>query len=193
MVKLFVVVGGDVAAGEDIFEVLGEFGVNRHHVFEVAVLRAVFDHQNFAVAFDDGGFDLADFLVHQHFVRQFAVENLLANFRDTLRAQRIGGARPAEGRLRLLVGLEQRLVGPFWRGRWVGLDAIHPVEDYPSAFGGDGYCFLYVLNRLAHVSFWLLSFFMVLCAVSGKNSGRNLPWLRLRSYPQNRYIKTCTA
>jgi len=36
------------------------------------------------------------------------------------------------------------------------LDAIDAVEDNPSAFGGDGDCFFYVLDRLAHVGFWLL-------------------------------------
>ena len=55
MMQLLVVVGGDVAAGENVFEVLGEFGVDRHHVFEVAVDGAVFHHQDLAVAFDDGG------------------------------------------------------------------------------------------------------------------------------------------
>ncbi len=86
MMELLIVVGGDVAAGENVFQVLGEIGVDRHHVFEVAVHGTIFDHQNLAIAFDDGGLDLADLLVHQNFVRQLAVENLLANFGDTLRA-----------------------------------------------------------------------------------------------------------
>jgi len=51
---------------------------------------AVFHHQNLSVALNDSGLDLAMFFVHQNFVRQFAVKNLLADFRDTLRAQRIG-------------------------------------------------------------------------------------------------------
>ena len=102
----------DVAAGENVFQVLGEVGVNRHHVFEVAVDGTIFHHQNLAVALDDGGFNLADFFVEQHFDRQFAVENLLANFGDALGAQRVGRARPAQRRLRLLVRLEERLVGP---------------------------------------------------------------------------------
>ena len=38
VVQLLVVVGLDVAAGENVFEMLREFGVNRHHIFEVAVL-----------------------------------------------------------------------------------------------------------------------------------------------------------
>ncbi len=153
MVELLVVMGCYVAAGENVFQVLGEFGVDRHHVFEVAVLRTIFHHQDLAVAFDDGGLDLSYFFVHQNFVREFAVENLLADFRDTLRAQRIGGAWPAEGRLRLFVGLEQRLVGPFRGGRDSGLDAVQAVEDNPRAFGGGNCYFFYVLDRLAHVSF----------------------------------------
>jgi len=63
MVQMFVLMGTDVAAGENIFEVLREFGVNRHQVFEVPVLGAVLDHPDFAVAFDDLGLDLADFFV----------------------------------------------------------------------------------------------------------------------------------
>jgi hypothetical protein len=158
VVQLFVVVRGDVAAGENVFEVPGEFGVDRHHVFELAVLRAFLDHQDFAVALDDGGFDLADLFVHEHFVRQMAVENLLANFRHTLRTERIGGAGPAQRRLRLLVGFEQRLIGPFGRGGWVGLDPVDAIEDCPSCLGGDDGCFFYVLDRLTHSGSWLLAF-----------------------------------
>ena len=44
VVELLVVVREDVAAGENFFEVLREFGVDRHQVFEVAVLRAILDH-----------------------------------------------------------------------------------------------------------------------------------------------------
>ena len=127
-----------------------EFGVDRHHVFEVAVDGAVFHHQDLAVALDDFGLDLADFFVHQHFVRQFAVENLLADFRHALGAERVSGARPAQRRLGLFVGLQQRLLRPFRRRRWVLLDLIQAVEHHPRAFGGDGDCFLHVLHWLVH-------------------------------------------
>ena len=43
----------DVAARERLLEVLEERRVHRHHVFEVAVDRAVLDHQDLAVALDD--------------------------------------------------------------------------------------------------------------------------------------------
>src|SRR6202020_2102932 len=109
---------------------------------------AVFSPQNLAVALDNGGLDLADFLIHQNFVRKFAIENLLANFRDTLGAQRISGARPAERWLGFFIGLEQRLVGPFRGGRRVLLDTIQAIENTPTAFGADGACFFDVLDRV---------------------------------------------
>ena len=46
VVQLLVVVGADVAAGEDFFQVLEEGGVDRHHVFKVAVLGAILHHQD---------------------------------------------------------------------------------------------------------------------------------------------------
>ena len=39
--------------GNDVLEVLEERRVDRHHVFEVAVDRAILDHQDLAVALDD--------------------------------------------------------------------------------------------------------------------------------------------
>ena len=81
VMQLLVVVGLDIAAGENFFEVLREFRVNRHQVFEVTVLWTVLDHPDFAIAFDDLGLDLADFFVHQDVNRQVAVENLLPYFR----------------------------------------------------------------------------------------------------------------
>ena len=97
VVQLLVVVRADVAAGKHVFQMLGEFGVNRHHVFEVPVHRAFLHHQNLAVALDDGGFDLADFFVHQNFVGQIAVENLLTDFGHALAgtANRSRAASPA--------------------------------------------------------------------------------------------------
>ena len=59
VVQLFVVVRADVAAREDVFQVLEERRVDGHHVFEVPVDRAVLDHQDLAVALDDLGLDLA--------------------------------------------------------------------------------------------------------------------------------------
>ena len=110
---------------------LEEGGVDGHDVFEVAVLGAVLDHEDFAVALDDLGLDFADFLIEQDFMGQLAVEDLLANLRDALGTEGIGGAGPAEGRLFLLIGLEEGLVGPLGGEGGVGADAIQALEDGP--------------------------------------------------------------
>ena len=90
LVQLGVVVGADVAAGEDVFQVLEEGGVDGHHVFEVAVDRAILHHQDFAVALDDLGLDLAGLVGVEDFERRLAVQDLLADFGDAARAERIG-------------------------------------------------------------------------------------------------------
>ena len=123
VVQLLIVVGADVAAREDLFEVLEEGGVDRHDVFKVAVLGAVLDHQDLAVALDDLRLDLADLLVEQDLVRQLTVHDLLADLRDALGAEGVGGTGPAEGRLLFLVALQQRLVAPL--GRKTGAVAGH--------------------------------------------------------------------
>ena len=87
VVQLLVIVRGDVAPRENFFEMLEEISIHGHQVFKVAVLRAIFDHQDLAVALDDLRFNLADLLIEQHFVRQLAVEDLLADFRHAARAQ----------------------------------------------------------------------------------------------------------
>ncbi len=148
VVQLFVVVGANVAAREHVFQVLEERRIGGHHVFEVSVDGAVLHHQDLAVALDDGRLDFANLLVAQDFDRQLAVEDLLADFRDALRAQRIGLARPAELGLLLLPALQQRLVGPLGRERRVRADGIELVKNEPRGIGGDGDCFFDVLDRL---------------------------------------------
>ena len=54
VVELLVVVRLDVAPRERLLEVLEHRRVDRHDVFEVPVDRAVLDHQDLAVALDDG-------------------------------------------------------------------------------------------------------------------------------------------
>ena len=85
VVELLVVVGADVAAREALFQVPEEGRVDGHHVFKVAVLRAILHHQDLAVALDNLRLDLADFLVQQDFVRQLTVDDLLADFRNATR------------------------------------------------------------------------------------------------------------
>jgi hypothetical protein len=102
-VKPFVVVRANVAARKDFFEVLEEGRVIRHHIFEVPVLLAVLNHQDFTVALDYLSLYFADSLIEQYFVRQLAVDDLLSNLRNALGAQGIGGTWPAQWRLRLLI------------------------------------------------------------------------------------------
>ena len=106
LVQLFVVVGANVPSGEDVFQVLEEVRIDRHYVFKMTVNRAILDHQDLAVAFDDVGLDLPDFLVHENLVGQFAINDLLANVRYALRTQRIGLPRPTQLGLHLLVALQ---------------------------------------------------------------------------------------
>ena len=87
MMELLIVVSTNVAAGENLFQVAGEVGVDRHYVFEVPVSRTILHHQNPAVALNNLGLDLPRFFVHQNFNRQFAVENLLTDFRNALGAE----------------------------------------------------------------------------------------------------------
>ena len=67
VVEIFIVVGADVAARENSSEVLEERGVDRHHVFKVAVNGAILHHQDLAVAVDDLRLDFADLLVAKDF------------------------------------------------------------------------------------------------------------------------------
>ncbi len=95
IVELFVIMGGNVTPRKYIFQMLKKIGIHCHHIFKVAVDGTILHHQDFAVALDDGGFDLAGFFVEQDLVRQFAVNDLLPDFRNALGAKRVGRARPA--------------------------------------------------------------------------------------------------
>src|SRR6185369_12798236 len=148
--QLLVVVGADVAARENFLKVTEEIDVDRHHVLEVAVLRAILHHQDLPVALDDRRLNFADRLVQQNFIRQLAVENVLADLRHALRTKRVRRAGPAQRRLRLLVRLEQWLVAPLRRERLVLVDAVQLVEHYPRASRAVGEGLLNVLDWLMH-------------------------------------------
>jgi len=94
---------------------------------------------------------IADLFVAEDFDGQLAIENLLADFGDTLRAQRIRGTRPAQRGLGLLIRLEQGLVRPLGLGRRILLDPVEALEYRPCACGGDCNGFLHILHWLVHV------------------------------------------
>ena len=150
VVELLVVVGADVAARENVFEVLGEGRVDGHDVFEVAVLGAILDHQDLAVALDDGGLDFADLVVAQDFLRKLAVENLLADLGHALRAKRVRGAGPAKRRLGLFVGLQQRLFAPCGGERRRLLAHADCRVRQPCGLRCDCHHLLYILDRFWH-------------------------------------------
>ena len=151
VVQLGIVVGADVAAGEDFFQVLEEGRVDGHHVFEMAVDGAILDHQDLAVALDDLRLDFAGLVGVEDFEGRLAVQDLLADFGHAARAERIGLARPAQRRLGLFPGLQQRLVGPLRGEPRILADLIELVEDYPGRAGGVCQSFLGVFDRLVHL------------------------------------------
>jgi hypothetical protein len=64
--------------------------------------------------------DLADLLAEQDLAGQTAVDDLLADLRNALETEGVGDTRPAEGRLLLLIAVEQRLVAPLGGEAGVG-------------------------------------------------------------------------
>jgi hypothetical protein len=106
-----------------------------------------------AVALDDLGLDLADLLVEEDLVGQLAVHDLLADLGDALGAEGVSGAGPAEGRLLLLVALEQGLVRPARREALVGADRVQLAEDSPAGLCAEDHTFFKYLGCLTHVLF----------------------------------------
>jgi hypothetical protein len=104
--------------------------------------------QSFAL--ENRRLDLADLLVEEDADVLLPIEDFLPRLARARRAQRIGFARPAERRLRFLVRLEQRFVGPLGRECRPLVDLVQVVEDHPRAIGGDRQALLDVLNRLVH-------------------------------------------
>ena len=96
--QLFVVMRADVAARELRFDVLEEFDIHGHQVFGLTVFGAFLDHPNFVVALNNGGFDFANLLGLEDREVDFATENHFARLAHALGAERIGLARPSQGR-----------------------------------------------------------------------------------------------
>jgi len=152
VVQLLVGVGANLATGVGLLEVLVEGRIVRHEVLEVAVLLAVLDHHDLAVALDDLGLDLAHLLVAQDVDGELAVDDLLTDLRDAPRTQRVGLTRPAERRLGLLVGLQKGFVRPAGN-EGVGLvDAVEGREDTPGRPCCVAQPLFRILDRLVHVT-----------------------------------------
>src|SRR6185312_2742815 len=139
-----------IAAGKHFFEVAHKRRVDRHEIFEIPVNGAFLGHVDLSIALDDLRLDLAYRLILQNAIVDLAVNDLLANFGDALRAQRISLAWPAKRRLGLLPALQQRLLRPFWGEGWVLLNLIQLVEDIPCNVSGDCNRFFDVFNWFVH-------------------------------------------
>src|SRR5262249_61818051 len=105
-----------------------------------------------AVALENRRLDLADLLVQQDAHVLLAVEDRLPRFAHARGAERIGLARPAERRLRFLVRLENRLVGPRRRERRILFNLIQRVEDRPGPVCGGWEALLGGVDRLCESS-----------------------------------------
>ena len=57
-----IVVRANVAARKNILQVFEEGRIDRHHVFKMAVNRAILHHEDFAIALDHLRFDFAGFI-----------------------------------------------------------------------------------------------------------------------------------
>src|SRR5215472_694770 len=131
LVEIFVVVRRDITARELRFNPLKELGIDGHHVFVMAVNRAILDHPDLAVALDNLRLNLADLFVHQVAPVFFAVDDGFARLFDAIRTERVGLPRPAEGRLGLFPRLQERFVRPLWserRIRVVLVEELNRVE-----------------------------------------------------------------
>src|SRR5688500_14379669 len=114
IVQLLVVVGVDVAPWEHLLDVSEKLGVDGHHVFEVAVDRAILDHPDLIVALDDLRFDFTDLLINKVADFSLSADDGFARFDHAVWTKRVGSSGPSERWLALLPGFEQGLIRPFW-------------------------------------------------------------------------------
>src|ERR1700687_4539436 len=128
LVKVFVVVRGNIAARVLAFDPAQPLGIDSHHVFIVAVEQAILHHPHLAVALDNLRLDLADLLAHQVAPIFLASNDRLARFFHARRAKRIGLPRKAQRRLGLFPGFQQRLVRPLRSDRRIGIPLVEVLD-----------------------------------------------------------------
>src|SRR6266478_3353643 len=79
----------EIAPEEQRLNAFEKGRVGRHHIDELAVLRAGFAHHDLSVLFNNLCFEFAWVLVHQRLERSLAADDGVANFLDATRAKRI--------------------------------------------------------------------------------------------------------
>ena len=149
-----IVVGANVAAGKVFLNPLQKVDIDGHHIFVVAVNGAVLHHPPLAVALDDGGLDFANLLGEQVFPVLLPTDDRFARFLDAAGAERIRLAGPAELRLGLLLGLQQRLVRPLRREGRIGtvfVEELYAVKGHTRHRRG---CTVHVFHRPLSANSW---------------------------------------
>src|SRR5687768_16013670 len=117
MMHVLVFCYAEVASEEERFDTLEKRGVSRHHVNELAVLRAGLAHDNLAILFDDLRFDFTWMLMHQSFKGRLAGNYSVANLFHAGGTQTVGLAREAERRSGAFIRLQQWTGGPLGMNR----------------------------------------------------------------------------
>jgi hypothetical protein len=112
VVESFIVVSPNVATWKVLFDPFQELHIFGHHVFKLAVFRAVFHHPNLTVALQDRRFDLADVIGDETPVIFLAVDDLLTCLLHTSRTERICRAGPPQRRLGFFPGFQKWLIRP---------------------------------------------------------------------------------
>ena len=136
LVQPLVVVRGNIAAGEVLFDPGQEARIDGHQVLVRAVDRTFLHHPDLPIALDDLRLDLPHLFVHQILPVFLSAEDRLARLFHAAGAQRIGLPRKAQRGLGLLPRLQQRLFGPFRRERRVRIELVEKLQRVESHPGG---------------------------------------------------------
>src|SRR5664279_3295303 len=139
----------DVAPEEILLEPAEELRVTGHQVFERAVLRARLDHPDLVAAQEDVGRNFSGPPVHELAELARAADDRVPDLSCARRAQRIRAAGIAQGRLRALVTLRERLRRPCRMKSTRRDAAIHGLKGIPGDIRRRPYC---LVELLAHRS-----------------------------------------
>src|SRR6266571_7226752 len=102
VMESLIVMGIDVASRIHRFDVFQKPFIDSHHVLELAMDRALFNHPDLTVSFKDGRLDLTNLLIDQNPIIGIPVQYLLTGLLNALWTEGVRGARPSQGRFRLL-------------------------------------------------------------------------------------------
>lgn len=117
MMDVLVFSDAEIASEEEGFDALEKRGVGRHHINELAVLRASLAHYNLAVLFDDLRLDFTWMLVHQSFERRLAGNYRVANLFYAGGAQTVSFAWETKRRSGAFIRLQQWTRSPLGMNR----------------------------------------------------------------------------